>query len=324
MRRHRARGGADLPGRDGTDHEVGFGHCALRVYRRVHAESPGGELWATRGLSKLEVPRRDAFRMSAQVRSERLPYLAEPEQADARVHVRLQIAPGTNTSPRRSLRAVRNNMARRTTMLCATSTSTSTVKNPVGCSTSMRGPEASPRRTSCEATVPGIAQAVATLTAPNTPMASCTRCGMNVAVAIEPPLRGALTRHILGTVLRVTSPRFMRGPIFSRRSSTFATSAALAASCAGVSAPVTPSADARRMMTGMPLSMQVTSIPSTVSIRLPVGSSAPQLDPATSRNSSAIGAAAPGTPSMRVLPSYSTAPRGVGTSATAMLPVFTM
>ena len=41
---------------------------------------------------------------------------------------------------------------------------------------------------------------------------------------------------------------------------------------------------------------------------MPVGSSAPQLEPATSRNSSGIGAAVPGTPSMRASPSYSTAP----------------
>ena len=106
--------------------------------------------------------------------------------------------------------------------------------------------------------------------------------------------------------------------------STLATSAAFASSCAGDSAPVTPRSDARTMITGMPLSMQVTSIPSKVSVTAPVGSSEPLLEPATSRNSSAMGAAVPGTPSMRASPSYSTAPCGVRTCATARDPVFTM
>jgi hypothetical protein len=78
------------------------------------------------------------------------------------------------------------------------------------------------------------------------------------------------------------------------------------------------------MMTGMPLSIQVSSMPSSSSFTAPVGSNAPQLEPATSRNSSAIGAAVPGTPSMRASPSYSTVPCGVHTCATARLPVFTM
>ena len=74
----------------------------------------------------------------------------------------------------------------------------------------------------------------------------------------------------------------------------------------------------------MPLSMQVTSMPSTTSLAAPVGSSAPQLEPATSGNWSAMAAAVPGTPSIRVSPSYSTRPPGVGTWATAMPPVLTM
>ena len=85
-----------------------------------------------------------------------------------------------------------------------------------------------------------------------------------------------------------------------------------------------PRSSARITTTGMPLSMQVTSMPSIASTAEPVGSSEPQLEPATSRNSIGIAAAVPGTPSMRASPSYSTAPPGVGTCATAMLPVFTM
>ena len=55
--------------------------------------------------------------------------------------------------------------------------------------------------------------------------------------------------------------------------------------------------------TGMPLSMQVTVVPSTTSVTFPVGSSAPHEDPATSANSMGMGAWVPGTPSMRAGPS---------------------
>ncbi len=54
--------------------------------------------------------------------------------------------------------------------------------------------------------------------------------------------------------------------------------------------------------TGMPLSISVASMPSITSTARPVGSSAPQLEPAVSRNSIGIGAAVPGTPSMRASP----------------------
>ena len=53
----------------------------------------------------------------------------------------------------------------------------------------------------------------------------------------------------------------------------------------------------------MPLSMSVTSIPSMTSEAFPVGSSAPQVEPAVSVKVSGIGAAVPGTPSMRAVPS---------------------
>ena len=94
---------------------------------------------------------------------------------------------------------------------------------------------------SCAATDPGITQAVATLTAPNTPMASCTRCGMNVRVAIAPPWRGAtdqahlrhgLARHIA----EIHARAHLQPDAFD-----CAFSAALASSCSGVSSPVTPS-----------------------------------------------------------------------------------
>ena len=75
---------------------------------------------------------------------------------------------------------------------------------------------------------------------------------------------------------------------------------------------------------GMPLSIRVQSTPSMRSVTLPVGSSAPQLDPAVSLNSSGIAAAVPGTPSMAVAPTYRTWRAGVCTRACAVCPVFSM
>jgi hypothetical protein len=53
----------------------------------------------------------------------------------------------------------------------------------------------------------------------------------------------------------------------------------------------------------MPLSIIVTATPSIWSAAWPVGRSAPQLEPAVSRNSIGMGAALPGTPSIRAVPS---------------------
>ena len=60
------------------------------------------------------------------------------------------------------------------------------------------------------------------------------------------------------------------------------------------------------------------------SLRCPVGNSTPVLEPMTSMKLSRIGAAAPGTPSMAVSPSYSTSPPGVCTSASMSESVFTL
>ena len=97
-----------------------------------------------------------------------------------------------------------------------------TVKKPVGCSTSRSiGPSDCSGRTAISyATDPGSTQAVATDTAPSTPMASCTRCGMNVRVDTAPPCAGGDSRLIFGTVLSVTSPRFISGPAASLIAST--------------------------------------------------------------------------------------------------------
>ena len=111
---------------------------------------------------------------------------------------------------------------------------------------------------------------------------------------MAPPCAGGDTRLIFGTVLFVTSPRFISGPQASRIASTRAFTSASPSSSAGVSCPVSPKSDAARHTTGMPLSMQVTSMPSTTSTTFPVGSSAPQEEPATSRKSMRMGACGAG------------------------------
>ena len=76
-----------------------------------------------------------------------------------------------------------------------------------------------------------------------------------------------------------------------------------ASSASRVSVPVRPRSLARIKTTGMPLSISVTATPSISSTARPVGSSAPHMEPAASEKVSAIGAAVPGTPSMRASPS---------------------
>src|SRR5262249_4832182 len=114
---------------------------------------------------------------------------------------------GTKTSPRMSRRAVRSRADRVTTGPPSPFfTSMVTVKKPVGCSTSMSiepSVLSGMTATSC-ATDPGSTHAVATDTAPRTPIASCTRRGMNVRVDTVPPCAGGDSRLIFGTVLLVT------------------------------------------------------------------------------------------------------------------------
>src|SRR6185437_10563417 len=64
-------------------------------------------------------------------------------------------------------------------------------------------------------------------------------------------------------------------PACSRTFSSRSVKSLLASSVSGASYPVMPRSSASRITTGMPLSMQVTSIPSTESTTCPVGSRAP-------------------------------------------------
>ena len=120
-----------------------------------------------------------------------------------------QIVAGTITSPRISSRAVRSSAARVTFCGLAGSTSISTLNSPVGCSTEMRlhirpGTTAMP----C-VTEPSSTQAVATVTAASTPMASWQTCGMKLRVPIAPPCaRGGDQRH-----LRIILARHIAQPI---------------------------------------------------------------------------------------------------------------
>jgi hypothetical protein len=85
------------------------------------------------------------------------------------------------------------------------SSSTSTWRAPAGCLTDRRGV---PSRTARSwPTAPGVTIAVPTLTAPSTPIDSCTRTGMNARVLTVPPCAGGAAREIFGTVAPLTSPR---------------------------------------------------------------------------------------------------------------------
>ena len=99
-------------------------------------------------------------------------------------------------------------------------------------------------------------------------------------------------------------------PAASRSAWTRPARAVVAARSSTGSCPVSPRSLARATTTGMPLSTQVTSMPSMTSDTLPVGSRLPVAEPAVSANRSRIGEAVPGTPAMAVSPAYRTTPPG--------------
>ena len=117
----------------------------------------------------------------------------------------------------------------------AAPTTSDTGLAPVGCSTSIRFGDPSGTAATSAAGPSGSRHAVATLSAANTPMVACARCGMNERVQITPPSRGGATRNIFGTVFSVTSPRFIIGPTFRRIASTRAFSSASSSSASRVS-----------------------------------------------------------------------------------------
>jgi hypothetical protein len=122
--------------------------------------------------------------------------------------------------PSKSLRAVRTTPERITRGGWADwSSSTSTSRWPVGCSMSKRVCPGAMAARSLPA-APSSSSAVATLTAPSTPIASCTRTGMKVLVQIVPPSAGAATSEIFGTEACDTSPRPISLPAPSCRART--------------------------------------------------------------------------------------------------------
>ena len=149
---------------------------------------------------------------------------------------------------------------------------------------------------------PGIASAVTTLIAPSTPIDVCGRTGMKVRVLIVPPSRGAATSVVLGMEAPVTSPRPMSFPAAQRSACTRSSRSSSPASSSYGSYPVIPRSAARASTTGIPLSTQVTSMPSIWSQRLPVGSRRPVAEPSVSPKSRTTAAAVPGTPEIAVSP----------------------
>jgi hypothetical protein len=121
-------------------------------------------------------------------------------------------------------------------------------------------------------------------------------------VLIAPPFEGAETSVILGTLESVTSPSPIIGPALSRMLSILALSAVSASSASRLSCPVRPKSSARITTIGIPLSIRVQPMPSIWSASLPVGKSAPHMEPAMFWNRSRTGAWVPGTPSMAALP----------------------
>ncbi len=194
----------------------------------------------------------------------------------------------------------------------------------MGCSTSTCEESCGQSAVSSCPTAPGSSIPVTTLTAASTPIAVCGCIGMNERVQTWPPSRGGESRAVFGTDDPDTSPRPISCPTLHRKASTRSSSAVSAANCSCGSSPVSPNDSAIATTTGMPLSTQVTSIPSTESRTFPVGSRLPVVEPAVSVNASTIGAAVPGTPAMATSPRYSTRPSGVGKVATAMLSELTM
>ena len=150
--------------------------------------------------------------------------------------------------------------------------------------------------------MPSSTLAVATQTEPVVANDLWQLHGTKYRAAMVPSRRGAATRPIFGTTLPVTSPKPMRRPASCRIASIRAISAVSASSSAALSCPVLPMAAAGISTIGMLMSMQVTRTPSMISARSPLGNSAPDFDPAPSRNASFTGAALPGTPSIRVVP----------------------
>ena len=98
-------------------------------------------------------------------------------------------------------------------MLVSGSTPTSNV--PVGCST-FSGAPGSGSTASSWPTASSISSAVATVTAPSTPIEVCGRSGMNVRVLMMPPARGGATSVVFGTEAALTSPSPISLPACSR------------------------------------------------------------------------------------------------------------
>ncbi len=136
-------------------------------------------------------------------------------------------------------------------------------------------PGGQPAVSSCP-TAPGSSIPVTTLTAASTPIEVCGCTGMNDRVLTLPPSRAGASSDRLGHRRAAdTSPRPISWPALRRKASTRSSSGGVRGELARatrIRSGRTTSAIA--MTTGMPLSTQVTSMPSIASRTWPVGSSA--------------------------------------------------
>ena len=190
--------------------------------------------------------------------------------------------------PSNSLRAVRR-IAVRVTI--SPSIVAITVISPVGCSIDSVFSSPSGSRRARAAGASGSRQAVATLTAPRTPMEAWQRCGMKVRVEIAPPARGRRDHRHLRHRLRRSR----------RRGSS-------AARPSGGSPPAAPRSavvrlELRRVLVARDaevggahhhaghavVDQRARRRPRSRRRRCPVGSSAPQVDPAVSSNAIGTG-----------------------------------
>ena len=111
----------------------------------------------------------------------------------------------------------------------------------------------------------GIRAAVPTVMAPRTPMEVWQRKGMNVRVLTAPSSLGGDTSVIFGTVCVDDVAQAHQFPGLQPDVLEPVGEIGVGFQCFGALVPVTPRSAASRITTGMPLSMQVTSTPSTVS-----------------------------------------------------------
>ena len=161
-----------------------------------------------------------------------------------------------------------------------------------------------PCAASSNATEPGTRQAVATDTAPKTPIASCTRWGMKVRVLMTPPCCAGGEQTHLGHRRRRDVAEVH--PRSRREAQPLHEFAHLAIALDGERLFVTGQSELLGLQTDDRHAVVDAGDANPfddVERRAPSAATSRTIEPATSRNSIAMGACVPGTPSMCVSPS---------------------